>query len=108
MMQGGSKTFFAASRLLPPRVRTAAIALYAFCRVADDLVDEAAAGDTPLDVLQERLDAIYAGTPHDHVDAHALSLSAAPYTHLTSPPNGRDYLHSEFPHTLKNVGLYTH
>jgi len=42
MMQGGSKTFFAASRLLPPRVRTAAIALYAFCRVADDLVDEAA------------------------------------------------------------------
>ena len=36
MMQGGSKTFFAASRLLPPRVRTAAIALYAFCRVAAD------------------------------------------------------------------------
>jgi len=36
MMKGGSKTFFAASRLLPPRIRTAAIALYAFCRVADD------------------------------------------------------------------------
>ena len=52
MMQGGSKTFFAASRLLPPRVRTAAIALYAFCRVADDLVDEAQPGDTPLEVLQ--------------------------------------------------------
>lgn len=79
MMQGGSKTFFAASRLLPPRVRTAAIALYAFCRVADDLVDEAAAGDTPLDVLQERLDAIYAGTPHDHVEDHALSLVVQQY-----------------------------
>ncbi len=74
MMQGGSKTFFAASRLLPPRVRSAAIALYAFCRVADDLVDEAHALDTPLDVLQTRLDAIYHGTPHDHVEDHALSL----------------------------------
>ena len=74
MMQGGSKTFFAASRLLPPRVRSAAIALYAFCRVADDLVDEAHALDTPLDVLQTRLDAIYCGTPHDHVEDHALSL----------------------------------
>jgi 15-cis-phytoene synthase len=74
MMQGGSKTFFAASRLLPPRVRTASIALYAFCRVADDLVDEAGAGDEPLKVLQQRLDAIYAGTPLDHVEDHALSL----------------------------------
>ena len=42
MMKGGSKTFFAASRLLPVRVRAAAIALYAFCRVADDLVDQGA------------------------------------------------------------------
>ena len=79
MMQGGSKTFFAASRLLPPRVRTAAIALYAFCRVADDLVDEAAPGDTPLAVLQERLDAIYNSTPHDHVEDHALSLLVQQY-----------------------------
>ena len=79
MMQGGSKTFFAASRLLPPRVRTAAIALYAFCRVADDLVDEAQPGDTPLEVLQVRLDAIYAGTPHDHVEDHALSLVVQQY-----------------------------
>ncbi|MBU3648243.1 MAG: phytoene/squalene synthase family protein [Limnohabitans sp.] len=79
MMQGGSKTFFAASRLLPPRVRTAAIALYAFCRVADDLVDEAQAGDTPLVELGLRLDAIYAGTPHDHVEDHALSLVVQQY-----------------------------
>ena len=45
MMQGGSKTFFAASRLLPPRIRYQAIALYAFCRVADDCVDHAGAHD---------------------------------------------------------------
>lgn len=75
MMKGGSRTFFAASRLLPPRVRAAAIALYAFCRVADDLVDNAAPGDTrPLQALATRLDALYAGTPHDHVEDHALSL----------------------------------
>lgn len=79
MMQGGSKTFFAASRLLPPRVRSAAIALYAFCRVADDLVDEAHADDQPLDVLENRLNAIYAGTPHDHVEDHALSLVVQQY-----------------------------
>ncbi len=79
MMQGGSKTFFAASRLLPPRVRTAAIALYAFCRVADDLVDEAAEGDAPLEALKARLDAIYAGTPLDHVEDHALSLVVQQY-----------------------------
>ena len=79
MMQGGSKTFFAASRLLPLRVRTAAIALYAFCRVADDLVDEAAPGDTPLLVLQARLDAIYASTPYDHAEDQAMSLLVQQY-----------------------------
>jgi len=80
MMKDGSRTFFAASRLLPPRVRAAAIALYAFCRVADDLVDNAPAGDTrPLRVLADRLDAIYAGTPQDHVEDHALSLVVQQY-----------------------------
>ena len=36
----GSLSFHAASRLLPPRVRDPALALYAFCRLADDEVDE--------------------------------------------------------------------
>ena len=79
MMKGGSKTFFAASRLLPPRIRTASIALYAFCRVADDLVDEAPAGEAPLAVLNHRLDMIYAGTPQDHVEDHALHLVVQQY-----------------------------
>ena len=39
LMRGGSKSFFAASRLLPARVRAPAIALYAFCRLADDAID---------------------------------------------------------------------
>jgi phytoene synthase len=35
----GSYSFHAASKLLPVDVRDAALALYAFCRVADDEVD---------------------------------------------------------------------
>ena len=35
----GSKSFYAASRLLPGGVRDKALALYAFCRMADDAVD---------------------------------------------------------------------
>ena len=63
LMRTGSKTFFAASLLLPARVRAPASALYAFCRIADDEIDE---GDDPqlaLRLLQLRLDAIYAGRP---------------------------------------------
>ena len=74
MMQGGSKTFFAASRLLPMRVRAAAIALYAFCRVADDLVDQGGDAQANLSLLKQRLDLIYAGTPTDAVEDHALAL----------------------------------
>jgi phytoene synthase len=74
MMQGGSKTFFAASRLLPMRVRAAAIALYAFCRVADDLVDQGGDAQANLSILKQRLDLIYAGTPTDAVEDHALAL----------------------------------
>ena len=74
MMQGGSKTFFAASRLLPMRVRCAAIALYAFCRVADDLVDEGGDAEAQLGLLRSRLDLIYAGTPSNCVEDQALAL----------------------------------
>ncbi len=74
MMKGGSKTFFAASRLLPVRVRAAAIALYAFCRVADDLVDQGGDARANVSILRQRLDLIYAGTPMDAVEDHALAL----------------------------------
>ena len=62
-LSNGSRSFFFASHLLPPSMQRAACGLYAFCRDADDLVDE---GDDPtaaLDVLRERLDRIYAGSP---------------------------------------------
>ncbi len=64
LLRQGSRSFFAASLMLPRRVREPATALYAFCRVADDAVDEAR--DRPRDALarlEERLDRVYAGVP---------------------------------------------
>jgi len=63
LMRGGSKTFFAASLLLPARVRTPATALYAYCRLADDAIDLGADPHAEMRVLTSRLDAIYDGRP---------------------------------------------
>jgi phytoene synthase len=74
LMRGGSKSFFAASRLLPVRVRPPAIALYAFCRLADDAIDD---GDDPalaMVDLKSRLDAIYAGRPGAEDADRALTV----------------------------------
>jgi len=57
----GSKSFDAASRLLPRDVRTASRALYAFCRASDDLVDEGRMGRASIVQLRNRLNAIYDG-----------------------------------------------
>jgi 15-cis-phytoene synthase len=62
-MRGGSKTFFAASLMLPARVRAPACALYAFCRLADDAIDLGGDPLLAMGELQQRLDAIYAGRP---------------------------------------------
>jgi len=53
-LKGGSRSFHLAAGLLPPRVREPAAVLYAFCREADDLVDEGG-GITALRVLHDRL-----------------------------------------------------
>lgn len=63
LMRGGSKSFFAASLLLPARVCAPASALYAYCRLADDEID---LGTDPLQALrglQQRLGDVYAGRP---------------------------------------------
>ncbi|MEM8536740.1 MAG: squalene/phytoene synthase family protein, partial [Pseudomonadota bacterium] len=61
----GSLSFYAASKLLPAQVRDPALALYAFCRLADDEVDEGAYQAGAVFRLQERLDAAYAGRPRN-------------------------------------------
>ncbi len=74
LMRTGSKTFFAASRLLPARVRASSIALYAFCRVADDMVDSGQHSvDQAMALLSARLDAVYADSPQPHVEDRALA-----------------------------------
>jgi 15-cis-phytoene synthase len=73
LMAGGSKSFFAASRVLPGRVREPATALYAFCRVADDAIDNSATPLLALADLSRRLDDIYAGRPQSPVCDHALA-----------------------------------
>ena len=65
VIRTGSYSFHAASRLLPADVRDSALALYAFCRLADDAVDE---GDQKADAvlsLQDRLNLAYRGTPRN-------------------------------------------
>jgi phytoene synthase len=65
LLRDGSRSFLAASHLLPREVARAASALYAFCRLADDGVDrsEVGAETQALAALQGRLDRIYAGAP---------------------------------------------
>ena len=82
LLRGGSRTFHAASFLLPRRVRDPACALYAFCRLADDAVDGPGGGADALAVLRSRLDRIYgAGSPEDSVErafAHVAARFAIP------------------------------
>ena len=69
----GSLSFYAASKLLPAKVRDPALALYAFCRLADDAVDEGEAKTAAVFRLRDRLDAIYAGTPNDAPEDRAFA-----------------------------------
>lgn len=69
----GSLSFHAASKLLPAKVRDPALALYAFCRLADDEVDEGDYQAGAVFRLQERLDAAYAGTPRNAPEDRAFA-----------------------------------
>ncbi|MDJ0683250.1 MAG: phytoene/squalene synthase family protein [Alphaproteobacteria bacterium] len=73
LIEQGSKSFHAASLLLPGRIRDPAYAIYAFCRIADDHVD---LGEDPIQAVADltaRLDDIYAGKPMDHPVDRALT-----------------------------------
>jgi phytoene synthase len=76
MLSGGSKSFAAAAKLLPKRVAEPATALYAFCRVADDLIDEGG-GVAALGELRARLDGIYGGRPFAHPADRAFARIVA-------------------------------
>jgi phytoene synthase len=61
----GSYSFHAASKLLPANVRDPALALYAFCRLADDEVDFGTHKPAAVLALRDRLDLAYRGIPRN-------------------------------------------
>ena len=69
ILRVGSKSFAAASWLLPRHLRGPAAAIYAFCREADDAVDRATAPTEALVGVNRRLSQIYGeGEPIGAVD----------------------------------------
>ena len=60
ILAAGSKSFAAASLLLPKRMRAPAAVFYAFCRIADDLVDFSDDPAAAVVELGARVDRIYA------------------------------------------------
>jgi phytoene synthase len=77
LMRGGSRSFFAAGMLLPRRIYQPATALYAFCRLADDAIDDTPGKTAALRHLHRRLDAAYAGRPQDHAADRAFAAVVA-------------------------------
>ncbi len=77
LLRNGSRTFYAASFLLPRRVREPASALYAFCRLADDFVDCEGGKLATIAMLRERLDRAYHGRPLSHPADRALAETVA-------------------------------
>ena len=73
VIRTGSLSFHAASRLLPASVRDPALALYAFCRLADDEVDEGDNKVRAVIALQDRLDLVYAGRPRNAPEDRAFA-----------------------------------
>ncbi len=75
----GSLSFHAASRLLPARVRDPALALYAFCRLADDEVDERDDKTRAVLHLRDRLDLVYQERPRNAPADRAFAAIVADY-----------------------------
>lgn len=77
LLRGGSRSFYAASHLLPGPLREAACGLYAFCREADDAIDEGADPVAALAAFRSRLDAVYRGEPQPFAADRALARVVA-------------------------------
>jgi hypothetical protein len=76
ILRVGSKSFHAASLLLPERVREPASVVYAFCRVSDDAVDLVSPRESPAAVerLRGRLARVYEARPDNHPVDRALTV----------------------------------
>ncbi len=79
-IRAGSKSFLAASMLLPGTTRTATRALYSFCRASDDLIDLSTCASDGLQRLNRRLDRIYAGDPQENVEDRSFAAVVAHFS----------------------------
>ena len=79
-LSGGSRSFWVASQLLPPTLRNDACGLYAFCREADDLIDEGGNPEVGLSELRGRLDCIYNQMPGHRTVDRVLARIVAKHT----------------------------
>ena len=79
VIRTGSLSFHAASKLLPGAVRDPALALYAFCRLADDEVDEGDNKARAVIDLQARLDLAYEGRPRNAPEDRAFAAVVEAY-----------------------------
>jgi phytoene synthase len=82
ILRHGSKSFALAGRLLPKRLRAPVTAVYAFCREADDTMDNSLAPREALGILNARLERIYSGIglegPVDRALAYTVHTHALP------------------------------
>jgi phytoene synthase len=79
LIKEGSHSFYAASRLLPKYVRDPAIVLYAFCRIADDVVDKNTGTKDPILDLKNRLNLVYNKNPRDIATDRAFAALVNTY-----------------------------
>lgn len=68
LLREGSKSFYAASLLLPGRVRGDAGAVYGWCRVADHAVDRTDRPAAALEEVRAGLERVYANRPQGPVE----------------------------------------
>ena len=112
VIRTGSLSFHAASKLLPASVRDPALALYAFCRLADDEVDEGSEKGRAVIALQERLDLAYAGTPKDAPEDRAFAAIIEQFDMPRALPEALleglawDAVERRY-HTLSDVRMYS-
>jgi phytoene synthase len=90
-------SFYWAMRLLEPQKRNAMFAIYAFCRVVDDVADNPGQADTKRACLQlwrQEIDDTFAGNP------------SGPVGRALSAPIGRfDLVHADFLAIIDGVGM---
>ncbi len=86
VLRVNSRTFHAASLLLPPSVRDPASVLYGFCRLADDAVDLDGGRLDAVEHLADRINRAYAGNPMAVPADRALAVVVARYAIPQSIP----------------------